>query len=199
MLSSLISALNRTKFSLWDLDTVASRTHCNQNVKHVVKSPLNMFLVGNCAVSRHFRDNVWEEWAEISHIHLYLVLSPETKKATFSTCKLSGYWAGGILDCCVVSWSCTVVGCSDCSSSNLGCCGQGAKLCKSIALGSYDIRPKIMVITPNGAACCFQEPFSTSPSATLAPGYSSTVDSGSSEVLHIFLTFICQWPQCIVL
>ena len=91
MLSSLISALNRTKFSLWDLDTVASRTHCNQNVKHVVKSPLNMFLVGNCAVSRHFRDNVWEEWAEISHIHLYLVLSPETKKATFSTCKLSGF------------------------------------------------------------------------------------------------------------
>ena len=99
-LSSLISVLNMTKFSLWDLGTVASRTHCNQNWKHVVKSPLNMFLVGKCAVSRHFRDNVWEEWAEISHIHLYLV--PETKKATFSTCKLSGYWAGGILDCCVV-------------------------------------------------------------------------------------------------
>ena len=102
MLSSLISALNRSKFSLWDLGTFASRTHCNQNVKHVFKSPLNMFLVGKCAVSRHFRDNVWEEWAEISHIHLYLVLAPETKKATFSTCKLSGYWAGGILDCCVV-------------------------------------------------------------------------------------------------
>ena len=46
MLSSLISALNMTKFSLWDLGPVASRTHCNQNVKHVVKSPLNMFLVG---------------------------------------------------------------------------------------------------------------------------------------------------------
>ena len=27
--------------------------------------------------------------------------------------------------------------CGDGSSSSLGCCGQGAKLCKSIALGSY--------------------------------------------------------------
>ena len=76
-LSSLISALNMTKFSLWDLGTVASRTHCNQNWKHVVKSPLNMFLVGKCAVSRHFRDNVWEEWAEISHIHCSGSLEPE--------------------------------------------------------------------------------------------------------------------------
>ena len=42
-----------------------------------------------------------------------------------------------------------------------------------------------MVITLNSAACCFQGPFSTSPSpSNLAPGYSSTVESGNSEVLH---------------
>ena len=40
------------------------------------------------------------------------------------------------------------------------------------------------------SACYFQGPFSTSPSSTnFTPGYSSTVESDSSEVLHIFLTF----------
>ena len=54
-----------------------------------------------CAVSRHFHDNVWEEWAEIHHVHLYLVISPEMKKANSSTWKLSSYrvgrrgWGGG--------------------------------------------------------------------------------------------------------
>ena len=62
-------------------------------------------------------------------------------------------------------------------------------------------RLKIMVITLNSAACCFQGPFSTSPSAaTLAPRYSSVVESGNSEVLHIFLTFhlpdvLSSWPS----
>ena len=44
-----------------------------------------------CAVSRHFRDNVWEEWSEICHAHLYLVISPEMKKANFNIWKLSSY------------------------------------------------------------------------------------------------------------
>ena len=57
-------------------------------------------------------------------------------------------------------------------------------------MGPVCIRPKLMMITLNSAACCFQGPFSTSPSpANSAPGYSSTVESDSSEVLHIFLTF----------
>ena len=57
-------------------------------------------------------------------------------------------------------------------------------------MGLGYIRPKIMMITLNSAACCFQGlSLSTSPSsANLEPGYSNTVDSGSSEVLHIFLT-----------
>ena len=43
----------------------------------------------------------------------------------------------------------------------------------------------------------FPGAFSTSPSsANLAPGYSSTVESGSSEVLHISLSW---WQQAIVL
>ena len=49
-----------------------------------------------CAVSRHFRDNVWEEWAEICHVNLYPVTSLDMKKANFSTWKLSSYQAGGI-------------------------------------------------------------------------------------------------------
>ena len=54
-----------------------------------------------CAVSRHIHDKVWEEWAEIHHVHLYLVISPEIKKANSSTWKLSSYrvcvcvWGGG--------------------------------------------------------------------------------------------------------
>ena len=36
-----------------------------------------------CPVSRHFRDNVWEEWAEIWHVHLYLVISRKMEKANF--------------------------------------------------------------------------------------------------------------------
>ena len=84
------------------------------------------------------------------------------------------------------------------ASTGWGCCGQGVKLCESIALGSYGagprgqvcIRPKLMMITLNSAACCFQGRFSTSPSpANSAPGYCSSVESGNSEVLHIFLTF----------
>ena len=55
-----------------------------------------------CAVSRHFRDNVWEELAEISHVHLYLVISPETKEENFSTWKLSSCRAGCIHDYNVV-------------------------------------------------------------------------------------------------
>ena len=63
-------------------------------------------------------------------------------------------------------------------------------------LGQVCIRPKLMMITLNSAACCFQGHFSTSPSpANSAPGYSSSVESGSSEVLHIFLTFISWWQQ----
>ena len=31
-----------------------------------------------CAVSRHFRDNVWEEWAEICHVHI-----PSNEKGKF--------------------------------------------------------------------------------------------------------------------
>ena len=45
-------------------------------------------------VFRHFRDNVWEEWAEICHVHLYLVISPEMKKANFSTWKSFSYRPG---------------------------------------------------------------------------------------------------------
>ena len=38
----------------------------------------------------------WEEWAEICHVNLYPVISPEMKKTNFSTWKLSSYRAGGI-------------------------------------------------------------------------------------------------------
>ena len=46
-----------------------------------------------CEVSRHFLDNVWEEWAEICHVILYLI-SPKMIKAHFSTWKLSSYRLG---------------------------------------------------------------------------------------------------------
>ena len=90
-------------------------------------------------------------------------------------------------------WSC-VIECSDGSSCGLGRCGLSRLSCVSPlpweVLGPVCIRPKLMMITLNSAACCFQGPFSTSPSpANLAPGYSSIVESGSSEVLHIFPTF----------
>ena len=49
-----------------------------------------------CAVIRHFRDNLWEEWAEIGHVRLYLVMSQKWKKANISTWKSSSsYWGGG--------------------------------------------------------------------------------------------------------
>ena len=47
-----------------------------------------------CAVYRDFRDNVWEEWAENCHIHLYLVISPEMKRSNSSTWKSPSYRAG---------------------------------------------------------------------------------------------------------
>ena len=53
-------------------------------------------------ISRHFRDNVWEKWAEICYVNLYPVISPEMKKANFSTYKFSSYRAGGTPDYCVV-------------------------------------------------------------------------------------------------
>ena len=31
-----------------------------------------------------FSCNVWEEWAEICHVHFYLVISPQMKRANFS-------------------------------------------------------------------------------------------------------------------
>ena len=64
-----------------------------------------------CTVSRHIHDNVWEEWAEIHHVHLYLVISPEMKKANSSTWKLSSYRVGrggNTPDCSVVKLSCCV-------------------------------------------------------------------------------------------
>ena len=36
-----------------------------------------------CAVFKNFRDNVREEWAEVYHVYLYLVISPEMKKRHF--------------------------------------------------------------------------------------------------------------------
>ena len=45
-----------------------------------------------CAVSRHFHDNVWEEWADICHVNLYL---PEMKQANFSTWKIIQLPSGG--------------------------------------------------------------------------------------------------------
>ena len=54
------------------------------------------------AVSWHFRDKVRAEWAEICHVNLHLVISPEMKKTNFGTLKLSSYRAGGMPDYCVV-------------------------------------------------------------------------------------------------
>ena len=59
------------------------RTRVARRSQPCVKGPL--VKQAKCAVSRHFRDNVWEELAEIRHVHLYLVISPETKEANFST------------------------------------------------------------------------------------------------------------------
>ena len=92
-------------------------------------------------------------------------------------------------------WSCVVecIKFSDGCRSSLGRCGQGAKLCKSLpseVMGQGCIRPKIMMITLNSAAYCFQGPFSTSLSQpNVGPGYCSTVESDGSEVLCIFVTF----------
>ena len=59
----------------------------------LVVTPILLSETDQWAVSRHFHDNVWEEWTQICQVHLYLLISPEMKNVNLSTWLLPGYRA----------------------------------------------------------------------------------------------------------